>query len=341
MESLERKYIQQFVSSSVATEVKNRLTKCYDRLLRAGTELGAPQSGTFYEIRSRGEIQAFLTAICSPTEVDPLVEVNSSRVTEWRALALRKLSSSLVGTRMMLVPLVFVSLETHQKYRIYESLLVKSVTAGSDVTFYDMKGRRFWRFDQFLDGGGFPFGIMCYSGSNGSLEYQIVGMKSVVTRTTDALFGTLRAALDCHFCIGIDACNYTAEVNRSLAEIDDKVVSCTAELVHLTNESLAGFMPTLRWTPVRSTEEFQCVHVRATSLADITFLFIRGCTYATNNQSFCDLRHSSFQGRRECVACDDADSCNDVPSSATRSWIAWLTTITAMLIAASTATVNR
>lgn len=149
------------------------------------------------------------------------------------------------------------------------------------------------------------------------------------------------AALDCHFCIGIDACNYTAEVNRSLAEIDDKVVSCTAELVHLTNESLAGFMPTLRWTPVRSTDEFQCVHVRATSLADITFLFIRGCTYATNNQSFCDLRHSSFQGRRECVACDDADSCNDVPSSATRSWIAWLTTITAMLIAASTAAVNR
>ncbi|XP_001862622.2 uncharacterized protein LOC6045235 [Culex quinquefasciatus] len=191
MESLERKYIQQFVSSSVATEVKNRLTKCYDRLLRAGTELGAPQSGTFYEIRSRGEIQAFLTAICSPTEVDPLLDVNSSRVTEWRALALRKLSSSLVGTRMMLVPLVFVSLETHQKYRIYESLLVKSVTAGSDVTFYDMKGRRFWRFDQFLDGGGFPYGILCYSGSNGSLEYQIVGMKSVVTRTTDALFGTL------------------------------------------------------------------------------------------------------------------------------------------------------
>lgn len=146
------------------------------------------------------------------------------------------------------------------------------------------------------------------------------------------------AALDCHFCIGIDACNYTAEENRSLAEIDDKVVSCTAELVHLTNASLAGFMPTLGWTAVRSTEEFQCVHVRATSLADITFLFIRGCSYATShNQSFCDLRHSSFQGTRECVACDDADSCNDVPISASRSSItsAWLTTITAMLIAAS------
>uniref|UniRef100_A0A1Q3FPJ9 Uncharacterized protein n=1 Tax=Culex tarsalis TaxID=7177 RepID=A0A1Q3FPJ9_CULTA len=165
--------------------------------------------------------------------------------------------------------------------------------------------------------------------------WTILGPAAMVTTIAFVLIDR-GVALDCHFCIGIDNCNYTSEENRSLIEIDSKVVSCTHELVHLTNESLAGFMPTLVWTPVRSTEEFQCVHVRATSLADITFLFVRGCTYAINNQSFCDLKHSSFQGTRECVACDDADSCNDVPSSASRSSLTtWLTTITAMVIAAS------
>ncbi|XP_055544158.1 uncharacterized protein LOC129729544 [Wyeomyia smithii] len=117
--------------------------------------------------------------------------------------------------------------------------------------------------------------------------------------------GDIVVGLECHFCIGMISCN------RSGEEIE--TMPCTAEIVHRTNESLASFMPTLVKTQVLNREEFQCVHVKATSLSDRTFLFIRGCVYATvSSIEFCDLRHASFQGTRECVACNREDRCNDV-----------------------------
>ncbi|XP_058825700.1 uncharacterized protein LOC131685774 [Topomyia yanbarensis] len=111
-------------------------------------------------------------------------------------------------------------------------------------------------------------------------------------------------ALDCHFCVGVDNCNVTGE------EIEP--VTCTEKIVHLTNESLAGFMPTLGKSPVRDREDFQCVHVKATSLTDMTFLFVRGCVFGTKSIEFCALRYASFCGIRECLACDHENRCNEV-----------------------------
>lgn len=138
------------------------------------------------------------------------------------------------------------------------------------------------------------------------------------------------AALECHFCVGIDECNVTA--------MGVEPVNCTDEIVRLTNESLASFMPTLVYSPKIEEEAYQCVHVRATSLTDMTFLFIRGCTYSMNSTDFCDLRYASFRGTRECVACNDEDLCNDVAISDARKQpppsltTVWLVTLSATLI---------
>ncbi|XP_055642068.1 uncharacterized protein LOC129778915 [Toxorhynchites rutilus septentrionalis] len=114
-------------------------------------------------------------------------------------------------------------------------------------------------------------------------------------------------ALECHFCAGIDRCNV------SRGEVQS--VTCTDEIVRLTNESLASFIPSLASVRRKDREEFQCIHVRATSLADVTFLFIRGCVYATRSDEFCDLRYASFRGTRDCVACDHEDLCNNITIS--------------------------
>ncbi|XP_058452744.1 uncharacterized protein LOC131431194 [Malaya genurostris] len=129
----------------------------------------------------------------------------------------------------------------------------------------------------------------------------VVVMLAIMTGVIDRGVG----ALDCHFCIGVNHCNVTSE------QIEP--VTCTEKIVHLTNESLAGFMPTLSSSRIRDREDFQCVHMKATSLTDRTFLFIRGCIFGSIE--FCDLRYASFRGTRECFACATENHCNVVSSS--------------------------
>ncbi|XP_065090190.1 uncharacterized protein LOC135711328 [Ochlerotatus camptorhynchus] len=140
-------------------------------------------------------------------------------------------------------------------------------------------------------------------------------------------------ALKCHFCVGINHCNATGE------EIEP--INCTDDIVRRTNESLASFMPTLVYGPKISEDAFQCVHVRATSLTDMTFLFVRGCVYSMNSTGFCDIRYASFRGTRECVACDHEDLCNDVAISDAgklpqpAAIVTWLVTLSTTLITAN------
>ncbi|XP_055609142.1 uncharacterized protein LOC129756319 [Uranotaenia lowii] len=144
-------------------------------------------------------------------------------------------------------------------------------------------------------------------------------------------------ALECNFCIGINACNVSAE------ELDK--VECTEKIVELTNRSLATFIPPLAWVERAERDQYQCIHVRATSLTDTTFLFVRGCIFAPTSVDFCDLRYASFRGTRECVACEDEDLCNDVLSSGVnhnwhRSSVVWITLI-AILVSVINPTINQ
>ncbi|XP_062554093.1 uncharacterized protein LOC134219388 [Armigeres subalbatus] len=158
----------------------------------------------------------------------------------------------------------------------------------------------------------------------------------VMATTAVALFAAnlidRGTALQCQFCIGVDHCNVSVEgINPT---------NCTDEIVRKTNTSLATFMPTLVYEPKIEEDAYQCVHVRATSLTDMTFLFIRGCIYSMNATDFCDLRYASFRGTRECVVCDDEDVCNDVAISdamqrATPTVVVWLVTLCATLIIAN------
>ncbi|XP_053670385.1 uncharacterized protein LOC128720718 [Anopheles nili] len=112
-------------------------------------------------------------------------------------------------------------------------------------------------------------------------------------------------ALECDFCYGEDDCSLG---------IDVPVVRCDEDAVQLTNSSLASFIRPLRTTLPTVHERYECVHVRATSVSGHVFLFTRGCVHRLEGgRTFCSLPYAAFQGSLECLACDKADRCNNIP----------------------------
>ncbi|XP_052867580.1 uncharacterized protein LOC128273614 [Anopheles cruzii] len=113
-------------------------------------------------------------------------------------------------------------------------------------------------------------------------------------------------ALRCDFCYDVDDC--------SLGE-DVPAVTCDEETVQMTNSSLASFIRPLRSSLPTLRNQYECVHVRATSVSGHVFLFVRGCVHRLDGPAshFCSLPHAAFQGSLECAACYDEDRCNNLP----------------------------
>uniref|UniRef100_A0A2M4C074 Putative salivary secreted peptide n=1 Tax=Anopheles marajoara TaxID=58244 RepID=A0A2M4C074_9DIPT len=114
-------------------------------------------------------------------------------------------------------------------------------------------------------------------------------------------------SLRCDFCYDIEDCSLGPDV---------PTVVCDEESVQLTNGSLASFIRPLRSSLPTLPNQYECVHVRATSVSGHVFLFVRGCVHrldATPTRHFCSLPHAAFQGSLECVACSEGDRCNNIP----------------------------
>uniref|UniRef100_A0A182FS75 Uncharacterized protein n=1 Tax=Anopheles albimanus TaxID=7167 RepID=A0A182FS75_ANOAL len=114
------------------------------------------------------------------------------------------------------------------------------------------------------------------------------------------------AAAVCDFCYDVEDCSLGQDV---------PTVECDEESVQLTNSSLASFIRPLRSSLPTLPNQYECVHVRATSVSGHVFLFVRGCVHRLDDATrhFCSLPHAAFQGSLECVACSEGDRCNNIP----------------------------
>ncbi|XP_050100906.1 uncharacterized protein LOC126581359 [Anopheles aquasalis] len=113
-------------------------------------------------------------------------------------------------------------------------------------------------------------------------------------------------SLRCDFCYDVEDCSLGQDV---------PTVVCDEESVQLTNSSLASFIPSLRNSLPTLPNQYECVHVRATSVSGHVFLLVRGCVHRLDDPTlrFCSLPHAAFQGSLECAACSEGDRCNNIP----------------------------
>ncbi|XP_049536704.1 uncharacterized protein LOC125951738 [Anopheles darlingi] len=113
-------------------------------------------------------------------------------------------------------------------------------------------------------------------------------------------------SLRCDFCYDVEDCSLGQDV---------PTVVCDEESVQLTNSSLASFIRPLRSSLPTVRNQYECVHVRATSVSGHVFLFVRGCVHRLDDATghFCSLPHAAYQGSLECMACSEGDRCNNIP----------------------------